>query len=56
MKIAFKTENVPSFFELEKNSSLVVVNSHPATDFSYSLPPFVIQIGKYSREMIPSIT
>lgn len=44
MKKAFKSDDLPSFYELEKNTSLVVINSHPATDFAYSLPPFVMQI------------
>jgi hypothetical protein len=45
MQKFWKSENVPSFYELDKNADLIVVNSHFATDFAYSLPPSVIQIG-----------
>ncbi|XP_021955895.1 2-hydroxyacylsphingosine 1-beta-galactosyltransferase [Folsomia candida] len=45
MEKAFGKENALPFYELEKNTSLVVVNSHHATDFAYSFPPLVIQIG-----------
>lgn len=45
MRQLFQREEVPSFYDLEKNASLVVINSHPATDFVYSFPPFVLQIG-----------
>lgn len=44
-KQAFHSQDIPPFEELEKNVSLVVVNSHHSFDFAYTLPPCVVQVG-----------
>lgn len=45
MRVAFRGQEIPSFAEMEKNASLIIVNSHHSFDFAYSLPPCVVQIG-----------
>ncbi|CAO1401209.1 unnamed protein product [Diamesa hyperborea] len=49
-KIQWMTEDIydrttPQLDELEKRTSLMLVNSNPAIDFSESLPPNVISVG-----------
>lgn len=45
MKQAFGRDNIPPFAELEKNVSLIFINSHPSFDFALTLPPFAIMMG-----------
>jgi len=46
MKEAFKIDGAPpSMLEIERNASLVFINSHHATDFPRSLPPMFVNIG-----------
>jgi len=45
MKEAFNLEKVTPFLELERNVSLVLINSHPAIDFAFTLPPMIQMIG-----------
>lgn len=45
MTAAFNRQDIPSYFELERNASLVFVNTHHSYAFANSLPPFVIPIG-----------
>ena len=35
----------PTFIEMERNTSLVLVNTHPTFDFARPLPPWFVQIG-----------
>lgn len=52
--------NVPKFEELERNASLVFINTHYAEEFARSLPPNVIPIGGIAytetRNALPKVS
>ncbi len=45
MKEAFGRDDIPSLYEMERNVSLLIINSHYSCDFANSLPPLAVQIG-----------
>jgi len=44
-KKSFAVPNMPSIRELEKNVSLVLMNTHYSEEFGRSLPPLVVSVG-----------
>jgi glucuronosyltransferase len=44
-KDRFNLDTTPDFTEIERNTSLVLVNSHHTIDFARSLPPMFVSIG-----------
>lgn len=54
-----KVDEFPSYAELERNTSLVLVNTHASQEFSRALPPNVIPVGGISwvekRKPLPQV-
>lgn len=45
LKSALNLPNLPPLAEIEKNTSLVLTNTHPSEEFSRSLPPNFVEVG-----------
>ncbi|CAG7727563.1 unnamed protein product [Allacma fusca] len=45
MMETFDLKTVPDFLDLEREASLVLMNTFPGTEFARALPPFFVQIG-----------
>jgi hypothetical protein len=45
LKSALNLPNLPSLYEIEKNTSLIFTNTHPNEEFPRSLPPNLIEIS-----------
>lgn len=41
----FKTEDLPTLYEMENNVSIVLLNTHVSTDFARTMPPLFVDVG-----------
>jgi len=41
----FNLTTHPAYGDLERNSSIVLMNTHPAADFNLPFPPNIVQIA-----------